>query len=1247
MKVIILFIMAFLLSACGGGSDSSDSNAPQLESINTNIELTTLTFTYNESLSAVEPAMSDFQITQNGVSLTSSFIAINDNTVIVTISKLSTGALQIVYTPGQNPIKDQAGNEAAGFTQMVVSDGYIRDAEVYADTNNNGSSDQSELIKGLTTDAQGQLLIDDEYRDYPIIIKGGINVDTGAVNLLELTAPAGYSVINPLSTLVQKIIASDNSQAVDQAEAKIIQALGITLTGDKSLSNYDPISDLSEHAIANRVATTQIATLTAVAATADTQDDSGALNIQASVWSNITELVNTTAEEIKLDANMVADILSVDQNIQYPVDIDAATTAVVDLEAIKENSASVTVEEAMAEVIQAQAKAIDKNSPAAPKLELSADSDTGTSDSVALTNDTNPSVKLSFDTKSTDGTAVIVGDLIELLDDGVTIYSHELQQSDIDNGYYTADLTDLTDGSELSATITDMGGNTSNESTSTIIDTLPPVITSAQNSSISASEVNPVIYTAAVDNYFDKIGEVSFSIKDTTLYLTPGKSSISIPDLLSSTQHVYVSSSVKSVDGSQEAITITYNAEDATTTGLGLRVYFDSSTLSSPDISNIFSSELIARGEIIFDSENLDSDASTDQYINFAWASLFGEWPGSAPIVLANITFDIAEGTLGTSAINFTTSSNPAGFEFDGQNHELAITSESATAESKLTIDPETGEVVLVGELDPAVQSEYSFTITATDLAGNSSEPYAVTLSVNKIAESIKLDDTVNKENSDESIKIMLNDENQFSGEADYFHSHFIKMYTTGAGQLSIEISPDDNKSDIDCGLTTSIGTNMFFENNFIKDDNNFDIKNDLKTSDCMLTAYFSDDREFYLIVDVADETVSKVPFNVKYYFTNPGESLSIYLNDEKEIIGNADYFNTDFIKMNTVGPGQLNIEISPDDSKSDIDCGLTASIGPEVFSSENHITDDTNSIVMNDSEMIDCRLTAYFSTDRNFYLYVDIADESKFTVPYSLKYSFSSLTESLDVKPGGEGEISGIADYFNSNFIKMNTNGPGQLIIEILPDDNESDIDCGLTSSIGPSQFNLNDFIFDDSNAKVMNNLDDSKCTLSANFMNDQEFYLFIDIADSGILVPYTLKYSFTESLEIPYDPFMEELESIIYNVCTPLDGASLYSQESPSVYLGIFADENSTESIFNSSGNYGREDSNLSVMNPNGRYGSPDGVYSSGNESSVLPPKIYSGTGDFIGYFTVNTYSHSPAFNPFSVYSDCAMVAFPWSLP
>ena len=50
------------------------------------------------------------------------------------------------------------------------------------------------------------------------------------------------------------------------------------------------------------------------------------------------------------------------------------------------------------------------------------------------------------------------------------------------------------------------------------------------------------------------------------------------------------------------------------------------------------------------------------------------------------------------------------------------ITGEAAPVESQLSIDSATGEVTLSGELDPATQSEYSFTVTATDTAGNSSD---------------------------------------------------------------------------------------------------------------------------------------------------------------------------------------------------------------------------------------------------------------------------------------------------------------------------------------------------------------------------------------------------------------------------------------------------------------------------------------------------------------------------------------------
>jgi len=67
---------------------------------------------------------------------------------------------------------------------------------------------------------------------------------------------------------------------------------------------------------------------------------------------------------------------------------------------------------------------------------------------------------------------------------------------------------------------------------------------------------------------------------------------------------------------------------------------------------------------------------------------------------------------------------------------------------------------------------------------------------------------------------------------------------------------------------------------------------------------------------------------------------------------------------------------------------------------------------------------------------------------------------------------------------------------------------------------------------------------------------------------------------------------------------------------------------------------------MNSNGPYGSPDGIYSSRNKSSQLPPKIYSDFGDFLDYFTVNTDSHTPAFNPQSL-NGCSMAGFIWYHP
>jgi hypothetical protein len=122
---------------------------------------------------------------------------------------------------------------------------------------------------------------------------------------------------------------------------------------------------------------------------------------------------------------------------------------------------------------------------------------------------------------------------------------------------------------------------------------------------------------------------------------------------------------------------------------------------------------LSASSDPIADDDNRDGDTSTDQFVTFAWASLFSSWPNSAPVDLATITFDVDEDATGTSAINFTASSNAAGFDFDGQTHNLAITAD------RLSIDSVTGVVTIVGEVDSSLQSEFKFILTATDLSGN------------------------------------------------------------------------------------------------------------------------------------------------------------------------------------------------------------------------------------------------------------------------------------------------------------------------------------------------------------------------------------------------------------------------------------------------------------------------------------------------------------------------------------------------
>jgi hypothetical protein len=116
-------------------------------------------------------------------------------------------------------------------------------------------------------------------------------------------------------------------------------------------------------------------------------------------------------------------------------------------------------------------------------------------------------------------------------------------------------------------------------------------------------------------------------------------------------------------------LNVELKSDNAELTGLGLRVHYNSTALSYID-SNSFSKDNIFTDGPFNDSDDIDDDALTDKYINAAWASVGGDWPGKntiniqtnyAEISLLNINFEIVDSNVINHNINYTTTSIPQG----------------------------------------------------------------------------------------------------------------------------------------------------------------------------------------------------------------------------------------------------------------------------------------------------------------------------------------------------------------------------------------------------------------------------------------------------------------------------------------------------------------------------------------------------------------------------------------------------------
>ncbi len=106
------------------------------------------------------------------------------------------------------------------------------------------------------------------------------------------------------------------------------------------------------------------------------------------------------------------------------------------------------------------------------------------------------------------------------------------------------------------------------------------------------------------------------------------------------------------------------NPSDPTLSGLGLRMYYNSSLLTFNGLSNVLANGMISQETPQPDTNDSDGDPSTDTYVLVGWADLNQNWPGTQSQRLYSADFTLNSAATSTTHVNFDASSTAAGWTF-------------------------------------------------------------------------------------------------------------------------------------------------------------------------------------------------------------------------------------------------------------------------------------------------------------------------------------------------------------------------------------------------------------------------------------------------------------------------------------------------------------------------------------------------------------------------------------------------------
>ncbi|MDA8899229.1 cadherin repeat domain-containing protein, partial [Porticoccaceae bacterium] len=328
---------------------------------------------------------------------------------------------------------------------------------------------------------------------------------------------------------------------------------------------------------------------------------------------------------------------------------------------------------------------------------------------------------------------------------------------------------------------TDAAGNASEAQSVTLnindLDDAAPTITSGAVASIidENTGAGQVIYTATADDSADISAGFSFSLtqeSDAGLTIDASTGTVTLavdPDHETQSQYSFAVIATDTAGNSSAAQSVILNIndlDDAAPTitsadtadaidensGAGQVIYSANSNDSADDVVKGPISYSLAEGSdagLSIDSQSglvtLIANPDHESQIEYNFSVIATDGAGNAsepksvslnindlddaaPTITSGATATAIDENSGAEQVIYTATADDSADVSEGVTFSLADDSDSA-----LSIDATSGEVTLASDSDHEAQGQYSFSVIATDAAGNQSASQAVTLDINDL----------------------------------------------------------------------------------------------------------------------------------------------------------------------------------------------------------------------------------------------------------------------------------------------------------------------------------------------------------------------------------------------------------------------------------------------------------------------------------------------------------------------------------